>query len=56
MDKQNEINHKPVKQIIIMRNVGDSIEKYEFEYDEVSAGKKLEQNIILQRGDVVVVP
>lgn len=43
-------------EIIIMRKVGDSIEKYEFEYDEVSAGNKLEQNIILHRGDVVVVP
>jgi polysaccharide biosynthesis/export protein len=28
----------------------------EFEYDDVSKGKSLEQNIILQNGDVVVVP
>ncbi|MDQ1362618.1 MAG: polysaccharide biosynthesis/export protein [Pseudomonadota bacterium] len=28
----------------------------DFEYDDVSKGKSLEQNIILQNGDVVVVP
>ena len=42
--------------IIIMRKVGESTEIYKFEYDEVSEGKSLEQNIVLQRGDVVVVP
>ncbi len=42
--------------IIIMRKVADNTEVYTFEYDEVSEGKKLEQNIMLQRGDVIVVP
>ena len=44
-------------EIIIMRKVGGGeTEIYNFEYDEVSTGNKLEQNIELQRGDVVVVP
>ncbi len=42
--------------IIIMRKVGESTEIYKFAYDEVSEGKSLEQNIVLQRGDIVVVP
>lgn len=29
---------------------------FDFEYDEVSEGKNLEQNIQLQRGDIIVVP
>ena len=29
---------------------------FEFDYDRVSEGEKLEQNITLQRGDVIVVP
>ena len=29
---------------------------FEFDYDRVSEGKNLEQNITLQRGDVIVVP
>jgi len=28
----------------------------EFDYDEVFKGRNLEQNIMLQRGDVIVVP
>ena len=29
---------------------------FEFDYDDVAEGKKLEQNIMLQRGDLIVVP
>jgi polysaccharide export outer membrane protein len=29
---------------------------YDFDYDEVSKGRNLEQNVMLQRGDVIVVP
>jgi polysaccharide export outer membrane protein len=29
---------------------------YPFEYDQVIEGKRLEQNIYLRRGDVVVIP
>ncbi|MEM5786806.1 MAG: polysaccharide biosynthesis/export family protein [Syntrophobacteraceae bacterium] len=42
--------------ITIMRTVGDKSICLPFNYDEVKKGKKLEQNIQLQRGDVVVVP
>jgi len=42
--------------IIILRKEGEKIIKIPFNYDEVAHGKKLEQNIILKRGDVVVVP
>ncbi|OAQ20538.1 polysaccharide biosynthesis/export family protein [Thermosulfurimonas dismutans] len=44
------------KKIIILRREGDKIVKIPFNYDEVARGKNLEQNIILKRGDVVVVP
>ncbi len=43
-------------EIIIMRKVAGETKIFNFEYDEVSEGKKLEQNIELERGDVVVVP
>ena len=42
--------------IIILRKEGEKIIKIPFNYDEVAHGKKLEQNITLKRGDVVVVP
>ena len=29
---------------------------FDFDYDDVAKGKKLEQNIMLQRGDMIVVP
>ena len=40
---------------IIRREHGREI-TFSFDYDEVTAGESLEQNIVLQRGDVVVVP
>ena len=42
-------------QIQIFRENGRKTEIYPFDYDEVSDGQKLEQNIQLVRGDVVVV-
>ena len=42
--------------IYILRNQGDATVKIPFDYGEVLAGKNLEQNIRLQRGDVIVVP
>lgn len=42
--------------IMVMRGEGESTQIVEFDYDEVSEGKHLEQNIVLQRGDVIVVP
>ena len=42
--------------IKILRQRGDKIVKIPFDYGEVEKGKNLEQNILLQPGDVVVVP
>ena len=42
--------------IKIFRNEGGQTHIFKFDYDDVVAGKRLEQNILLQRGDVVVVP
>ena len=42
--------------IRILRRVNGNIKSMKFEYDEVAGGYKLKQNIILQSGDVVVVP
>jgi polysaccharide export outer membrane protein len=42
--------------IKILRQKDNKIIKIPFDYGEVEKGKNLEQNIILQPGDVVVVP
>jgi polysaccharide export outer membrane protein len=42
--------------ISILRQQKNSIIKIPFNYGQVQKGKNLEQNIILRRGDVVVVP
>jgi polysaccharide export outer membrane protein len=42
--------------IKILRQKGEKIIKIPFDYGEVEKGKNLEQNILLQPGDVVVVP
>jgi polysaccharide export outer membrane protein len=42
--------------IKILRQRGGKIIKIPFDYGEVEKGKNLEQNILLQPGDVVVVP
>ena len=42
--------------ILILRQQDNKTVKIPFNYNEVEKGKNLEQNIILQRGDVVVVP
>jgi polysaccharide export outer membrane protein len=44
------------KEIHILRQENDDTVKIPFNYKEVLKGKNLEQNIVLQRGDVVVVP
>lgn len=44
------------EQIRIMREGQEGTKIFEFDYDEVSAGENLEQNIKLERGDMVVVP
>lgn len=42
--------------ILIIRQQDGIVKKIPFDYDDVKKGKKLEQNIFLKRGDVVVVP
>ena len=42
--------------ILILRQKDGKTEKLQFNYNQVESGKNLEQNILLQRGDVVVVP
>ncbi|MDR3553312.1 MAG: polysaccharide biosynthesis/export family protein [Syntrophobacteraceae bacterium] len=44
------------KHIEIVRSDGGRITKMEFNYNQVKNGKDLAQNILLQRGDTVVVP
>lgn len=43
------------KEITVFRKVEGKTTIFNFNYDEVSEGKKLEQNIMLSRGDVIVV-
>ena len=40
----------------IFRKTLDGKKIFDFDYDDVANGKKLEQNIMLKRGDVIVVP
>jgi polysaccharide export outer membrane protein len=42
--------------ISILRNHGNETVRLPFNYEEIKKGKNLEQNILLERGDVVVVP
>ncbi len=42
--------------IVILRNENGKQIKIEFDYDEVSKGENLEQNIFLRPGDTIVVP
>ena len=42
--------------IRILRRVGGEQQTFKFDYKSVSRGRSLEQNVILQAGDVVIVP
>ena len=44
------------KDIFILRRQEDRNIKLDFNYREIEKGKKLDQNIFLKRGDVIVVP
>ncbi len=44
------------KRIEIVRNLDGKVTKLHFNYKEISKGENLDQNIVLQRGDTVVVP
>lgn len=42
--------------IRIFRQEGSEAKVFNFDYDDVSEGESLEQNIILKRGDTIIVP
>lgn len=42
--------------ILILRQEKGGTVKLAFDYDDVKSGKRLEQNVLLERGDVIVVP
>jgi polysaccharide export outer membrane protein len=44
------------KNIRVFRKAGNQTLIMDFNYNDVSAGKRLEQNVMLERGDVIVVP
>ncbi len=44
------------KHIYIIRYYGDKTQKLSFNYKEIKKGENLKQNILLKRGDVVLVP
>jgi len=44
------------KNIRVFRKVGNKTQIMDFNYNDVSTGKSLDQNIMLERGDVIVVP
>jgi polysaccharide export outer membrane protein len=45
-----------LSRIRVFRRVGGKTVIIPFDYEEVTAGKNLESNILLRRGDVIVVP
>lgn len=45
-----------LKEIIVLRRIGEEQSVFRFNYDEVQLGQNLGQNIMLRSGDVVVVP
>ena len=45
-----------LNEIKILRRNGNSQELIEFRYADIARGRNLEQNIVLQSGDVVIVP
>ncbi len=45
-----------INDIRILRRTSTQQTVYEFRYNDVARGKRLEQNIVLQTGDIVVVP
>jgi polysaccharide export outer membrane protein len=44
------------REIHVLRNKNNKIEKIGFDYKEVLKGNNLDQDIVLERGDVIVVP
>jgi len=42
--------------IYVLRRVGGKMVKISFDYRDIEKGRKLAQNIVLRRGDVIIVP
>jgi polysaccharide export outer membrane protein len=42
--------------IIILRQINNKTVKIPFNHNQVMKGENLQQNILIQRGDVIVVP
>lgn len=42
--------------LLVLRKQKDKFIKIPFDYNDVKKGKRMEQNIVLERGDIVVVP
>lgn len=49
------LEHAKKSNVVIVRNQGGREQRFKFNYKDVVAGKKLEQNIKLQPGDTVLV-
>jgi polysaccharide export outer membrane protein len=45
-----------VNKIQIVRRDGENLEAYPFRFSDIEKGENLEQNIVLQSGDIVIVP
>ena len=45
-----------VNKIQIVRRDGEKLEAYPFRFSDIEKGENLEQNIVLESGDIVVVP
>ena len=45
-----------VKDISIVRTVGDKTVRLAFNYKDVARGRKIEQNVLLRPGDTVIIP
>lgn len=43
-------------EVVVLRGKGDEQQRMEFDYPAVVKGEKMEQNIVLQPGDVIIVP
>jgi polysaccharide export outer membrane protein len=44
------------REIIVLRRIGGKQQVYSFNYDGIAAGKNANRNIVLRKGDTVVVP
>jgi polysaccharide export outer membrane protein len=53
---QGVLEYARLDEIVVLRDVGGQMRSYRFNYEDVSKGRKLDQNFELQPGDTIVVP